>query len=335
MIKSGRTILTAFLTSSSCLGLLCSLVCVGCDQSFDPRAQLNDELVVFSLLSTDRHEQFVRVESTYMPPEFNPLSSSSDNSQSDAIVSIKAPNGIFQLRDTLLPRSDTSRYKFPLRAFVLNSFTPQRGKSYQVLVQSPTHGQVLSTVIIPDQTTIDVSAEMFDVLAHPDHYASDAPVVFTIRLSQNARAFVGRLLLCFDVLKGSEWVEEQAEIPILSSDSSSYSLDLPRYPRLSSVPSTSQVGLLYRNGYYKAIINKLNDKYHSTKVIFKWITLRLLQADRHLYEYYAVTHGSDDPYSIRLDQPMVSSISGGMGMVGAYSVDSLVTLLPERFWGDR
>jgi hypothetical protein len=222
-----------------------------------------------------------------------------------------------------------------LQAYVLSSFIPQRGKSYQVLVQSPTRGQVTSTVVIPDRTTIDLSAEMFDVLAHPDQYAPDVPIAFTIRLSQNAKAFVGRLLLCFDVLKGNQWIEEQAEIPIFSSDSSSYSLDIPRYPRLSVTPSTSQIGLLYRNGYYKAIINKLNDKYRSTKVIFKWTTLRLLQADQHLYEYYTVTHGSEDPYSIRLDQPMVSSISGVFGMVGAYSVDSLVNILPERFWGDR
>jgi hypothetical protein len=317
------------------VALVLGLLLASCDQSFDPRAELDNEIVVFSLLSTDRNAQFVRVESSYMPPDFNPLSYTGNSSQGDAFVSIKAPNGIFQFRDTLLPRSDTSRYKFPLRAYVLNPFIPQRGKTYQVLVQSPTRGQVTSTVIIPDQTIISISAEMFDVLAHPDRYGPDVPVVYTIQLSQNAKAYVGRLLLCFDVLKGSEWIEEQAEIPILSSDSSSYSLDLPRYPRFASIPSTSQVGLLYRNGYYKAIINKLNEKYHSTKVIFKWTTLRLLQADRHLYEYYTVTHGSDDPYSIRLDQPMVSSISGGLGMVGAYSVDSLVTLLPERFWGDR
>jgi hypothetical protein len=317
------------------LPLLLGLALVSCDQSFDPRAELDNELVMFSLLSTDRNAQFVRVESTYMPSEYDPLSYTADNFLSDAIVSIKAPNGIFQLRDTLLPRADTSRYKFPLHAYTLSPFTPQRGKSYQVLVQSPTRGQVTSTVIIPDRTTIDVSAEMFDVLAHPDKYGPDVPVVYTIRLSQNAKAFVGRLLLCFDVLKGDQWVEEQAEIPILSSDSLSYSLDLPRYPRLSVVPSTAQIGLLYRNGYYKAIINKLNDKYHSTKVIFKWTTLRLLQTDQHLYEYYSVTHGSEDPYSIRLDQPMVSTVSGGFGMVGAYSVDSLVNILPERFWGDR
>ena len=322
---------------SNILILLVVAACglAACDQTFDPRSALDNRIVVFSVLSTDRSAQYVRVDASYMPPEYDPLSSTTNSFQGDAIVTLKAPNGIFQFRDTLLPRPDTTRYKSALRAFVLNPFTLLRGKSYQVLVQSPTLGQVVSTVVVPDQATIALSAEMLDVLKNPDQYPKDAAVIYTVSLAKTSKAFVGHLLLYYDVLKGAEWVEEAVEIPVLSSDSTSYSLDIPRYPKLAVTPSTSQVSFLYRNGYYKAIINKLNDKYRPTKVIFKWTTLILLQADRNLYEYYTVTHGGEDPYSIRLDVPSVSSISGGLGMVGAYSLDSLVHLLPERFWGDR
>ena len=317
------------------LALLAAFTLPACDQSFDPRASLDSKMVVFSVLSTDRRAQVVRVEASYMPPEYDPLSYSTSSFQGDAIVTLKAPNGIFQFRDTLLPRPDTTRYKSPIHAFVLNPYILLRGKSYQVLVQSPTFGQVTSTVTVPDQAMIALSAEMLDVLKNPDQYPKDAAVIYTMSLARSSKAFVGRLLLYYDVLKGAEWVEEAVEIPILSSDSTSYSLDIPHYPKFAVTPSTAQVGLLYRNGYYIAIINKLNEKYHSTKVIFKWTTLILLQADRNLYEYYSVTHGGEDPYSIRLDVPSVSSISGGLGMVGAYSLDSLVHILPERFWGDR
>lgn len=55
----------------------------------------------------------------------------------------------------------------------------------------------------------------------------------------------------------------------------------------------------------------------------------------HLFHYYSSTHADQDPHSIRLDQPLVSTLSGALGMVGAYSLDSLVTLLPERCSGDR
>jgi hypothetical protein len=79
----------------------------------------------------------------------------------------------------------------------------------------------------------------------------------------------------------------------------------------------------------------VNEQYKSTRLIFKWATLVLLQADENLYDYYSVVHASRDPFSIRLDEPMISTVSGGLGLVGAYSLDSLVNILPENFWGNR
>ncbi len=308
---------------------------VGCDQPFDPRGGLQEQVVVYSVLSTDRNVQFVRIETNYMAPEFSAYSSVSDNALRDAIVSIKAQNGLYIFKDTLLTREDTSRYKFPLHAYVLNPFTPQRGRPYQIVIQSASRGLLLADVLIPGQATIALTSEVVEVLGEPDKHSQDAPIIFTAQVSGDAMAYVARLFLYYDVLKGGAWVEERAEIPVRSADSSSYSLDFPFYPRLALCPSTGRIGLQYRNGYYKAIINRLNEQYRTTKLIFKWTTLTVLQADRNLFHYYNSTHPDLDPHSIRLDQPLISTVSGGLGMVGAYSLDSLVTLLPERFWGDR
>lgn len=321
--------------------ILFALICLSvsllaaCNESFDPRASLDQKMVVFSLLSTDRDVQFVRVQTNYMPPEYDPLSYTSDNVLRDAIVTIRETNKLFQLRDTLLARSDSSRYKFPLRTFYVSSFTPQRGKSYSVIVQSPSYGQASASIVIPDRPRITLSSEMVQVLDRPDRSPQDAPIVFIVQLSGISKGYVGRLLIYYDVLKESEWIEERVEIPVSSADSSKYSLDIPKYPELTVSPNTSQIGLMYRNGYYKGILNKLNEEYKSTRLIFKWATLVLLQADKNLYDYYSVVHASRDPFSIRLDEPMISRVNSGLGLVGAYSLDSLVNILPENFWGNR
>lgn len=321
--------------------ILLVLICLSfslltaCNEAFDPRASLDEKMVVFSVLSTDRDVQFVRVQTNYMPPEYDPLSYTSDNVLRDAIVTIRESNKTFRLRDTLLARSDSTRYKFPLRTYYLNSFTPQRGKSYSVIVQSPSYGQASASIIIPDQPRITLSPEMLQVLDRPDRSPQDAPIIFIVQLSSISKGYVGRLLIYYDVLKGSEWVEERVEIPVSSADSSKYSLDIPQYPDLRVSPNTSQIGLIYRNGYYKGILNKVNEKYKSTRIIFKWATLVLLQADRNLYDYYSIVHASRDPFSIRLDEPMISRVTDGLGLVGAYSLDSLVNILPENFWGNR
>lgn len=317
-------------------GFVCSsLILAACKDTFDPRAALDKQMVVFSVLSTDRDLQFVRVQTNYMPPGYDPLSYTSDSFLSDARVSLKDASKTYLLRDTIVARSDSGRYSFPLRTFYLNRFTPQRGKTYDIIVQSPTYGQAYATIVIPEKPKITVTPEMVQIIDRPDRYALGVPIVFITQLSSLSKGYVARFLLYYDVLKGSEWVEERVEIPISSSDSSKYSLDIPKYPDLAVAPNTSQIGLLYRNGYYKGTLNILNERYKNTRLIFKWATLVVLQADRNLYDYYSITHASRDPFSIRLDEPMISRVTGGQGVIGAYSLDSTVNILPENFWGNR
>jgi hypothetical protein len=306
-----------------------------CNEVFDPRAPLDQEMVVYSILSTDRDAQIVRVQQSYLPSTFDPTSYISDNSVGNAIVTLKASNGTYILHDTLLRRSDTSRYKFPLRAYAINSFIPLWGETYQVIVQSSYYGVASSSVTIPGQSTITLSPELKQVVDHPESYAPDTPMIFVVQLSGVSRGFVGRFLLYYNVLKGSRWVEERVEIPASSSDTSNYSLDYPRYPELALTPSTSQVALFYRNGYYRAVLNKVNSQYQSNRLVFKWATFVVMQADENLFDYYSSTHASLDPHSIRLDEPLVSKVNGGLGVVGAYSLDSLVNLLPGNFLGNR
>ena len=306
-----------------------------CNDNFDPRAPLDSKIVVFSVLSTDRDMQFVTVQRNYMPNSFDPVSYSSDNSLNDALVTLRESNRTYVLRDTVLARPDTSRFRFPIRTYYLTPFVPTRGKTYQLLVQSPTMGQAWATITVPSLPKITLKPDMVQILDRPDRYGNNVPIIYIIQLSNGTKGYLARLLLYYDVLKSSEWVEERAEIPITSADSASFSLDIPIYPQMTAAPQTSQIGLIYRTGYYRGIINRLNEKYKSTNLIFKWATLVVLQADQNLFDYYSSTHASQDPFSIRLDEPSVSGINGGLGMAGAYTLDSLVNILPEKFWGNR
>jgi hypothetical protein len=76
-------------------------------------------------------------------------------------------------------------------------------------------------------------------------------------------------------------------------------------------------------------------RYASNKIIYKWVVFDVLQADQNLYDYYASVQEYRDPRSIRLDEPMYSRVNGGLGFAGAYTLDSLLYVLPENFPGNR
>ena len=313
-------------------GLLAS-----CNQPFDPRGPQNPQIVVYTVLSTDRTVQYVRVNSTYMPTGYDATTFTEDTWISDASVKLIGAGKTWSFRDTSLARPDTSRYKFPLRMYAIKPFVPERGKAYNLLVESPTLGVAQATVTVPAKPTIGLASTSVSMLAQPLSAAPDGTIEFTVDLSSTTGGYTNHLYIYYDVLKGSRWVEERFEIPLepIPRDTS-YSLDQPIYDQLNPTSLSKRVTVQFKAGYFQKIIKKLTTiQYVNTHLIYKWIVLTVLQTDRNLFAYYKSVRGYQDPFSIRLDQPLYSKIDRGVGLVGAYALDSLTFVLSEDFGGNR
>lgn len=311
---------------------LAMLFFASCNQPFDPRAPFQQQMVVFSIFSTDRNVQFVRVERNYMPADFDPLAYNLDNSVENALVTIKDGADIYRFRDTTLPRSDTSRFKFPLHAYACTPFSVQFGKSYEVTVQSPQLGAASASVTVPARGLPTMALVTPSILDDPSGHRDDADIIFNAVLSNSAKGFVGQLYVDYDVLKGTEWSEERVEVPLAFAGPELRDLRLARYPELTARTPISRVAVAYKNDLYRAVLRSVSsERYRPNKLIFNRIVYQFLQADKNLFNYYSIAHSYRDAQSMRLDEPMYSNVSGGVGLVGAYALDSLVHLLPENF----
>lgn len=303
-----------------------------CSEQFDPRSELEPRLVLFSILSTERTEQYVRVEQNYMPPDYDPIAYKLDEAVGGAVVTINDGRATFRLSDTALTRADTSRYPFPIRSYVLRPFTPVPGESYTVTATTPQHGFVTASVIVPARTVLGAGSLTLAVLDRPAEFDEKAAISFPVILSATTGGYVGRLYVYYDVLKGTEWVEERAEIPMSFLSPSLEDLQYALYPRLTARPTRNLTSVAFdKKLYAKMLSYTADEKYKSQKLIFKWAVFQFTQVDKNLYNYHASVHANRDPHSIRLDEPSYSNVSGGYGVVGAYTLDSLVHVLPENF----
>lgn len=308
----------------------------GCNQPFDPKGPLDKQMVIFCVLSTDRKVHFVRVERSYMPSEYDPTAYNSDNAVTDAQVIINGAGKYYQMRDTVLPRPDTSRYKFPLHVYVVNPLAIANGKAYGVSVQSPCMGAIYATTLVPDKGYITLDVSAYAILVDPTRLSANTPIDFFVQLSPIAKGYIGRFIICYDVVKNNEWVEEHVEVPVPLGYSTFYGPNVPLYPQMTRCPSTNRAAMQYQVGQYLGVIDGLrNGSYARNRLSFKWAVLRLVQVEQNLYKYYTTVHAFQDPYSIRLDEPLFSGIKGGEGVVGAYTLDSLVFLYPENFFGNQ
>jgi hypothetical protein len=307
-----------------------------CNQPFDPRAPLDQQMVVYTVLSTDRTVQYVRVNSNYMPSGYDATAYTTDTRLA-ANVRLIGDNTYLYFRDTAIARPDTSRYKFPLRLYTANPFVPGRGKSYNLIVESPTLGVTQASVTVPAKPIIGLSSISTPMLAQPLSADKDSRIEYTVDLAGTAGGYTSHLYIYYDVLKGNKWVEERFEVPLEPQTlDTTYSLERPTYDQLNPTSLSKRVTVRFRAGYLQKIIKKLTlVQYADTHLIFKWIVLTVLQTDRNLFAYYKSVRGYQDPLSIRLDQPLYSKIDGGVGLVGAYALDSLTFVLPEVFGGNR
>ena len=308
----------------------------GCNQPFDPRGELDQKPVVFSVLSTDRNVQFVRVERSYMPAGYDALADTSDKSIRNAIVTISDGGATLRLRDTTLCRNDTSRLKLPIRAYVVSPFRPIYGGSYNIRVEANGFGQASELVLIPTKPLLDVDAGSTAVVDQPGSHQKGEVVLFSITLGDAAYGFIGRMFIDYDVLKDGQWEEGRVEIPMSFAIPGSGDFSYVIYPQLRhKTLNNHAVGIYMNDVYTRALIEVAYTKYGSTKIVFNRAVFRLLQVDRNLYSYYMTTHSYSDPHSTRLDEPNFSGVVGGVGLIGSYTLDSLVHLLPENFAFDR
>lgn len=312
----------------------CVVSTLSCNEPFEPRAPLESKLVVFSILSTDRNDQVVRVERTYMPSGYDAMSYTIDGFVPGALVTIRESNNTHTLRDTTFARPDTSRYDFPLRAYFVRPLSIEYGKAYQVNVRSPQFAEATASVVVPAKPMMSMTPLSSAVMQSPSSQEDSAEIVFTNTLGVGGKGWIGRLLVCFSVFKNGTWVEGRIEVPFYFINPRPF-LNI-RYGELTPSGFNNRSASVYLNIEYRAtFIKVLYEMYPNTSVTFPRVVYELVQVDENLYNYFMVMHSGKDAFSVRVDEPLYTNLTGGVGIVGAYTVDSLVQVLPRDFVFNR
>ena len=302
-----------------------ALFLLSCNHPFSPKGPFEQQLVVYSVLSSARDLQFVRVYTNYDVSGFDPFENASDRPVAGAQVTVTGARGTYVFRDTLLPRSDTSRYKTPIAAYVAG-WRPEPGQTYTLVVNAANVGSTSATVTLPGQSQTFSWYPGTDILDYPDSNKKITYFEAYARISQLTKVYTFQLMIDYDVLTSAGWQKQSIEVPVYASDPSFRGV---MYPSL-------QNAYIYASGSYEkyayvSTLIRVSTQYGSTNLVFKRIVFRLLQLDVNWYNYYNTVRMFRDPYSIRLDEPDFTNLSRGYGLFGACTVDSLVHDYPADF----
>lgn len=295
----------------------------GCDGVFDPKGTFEQRLVIFGLLTPGSDSVQIRLQSTYDPPGSDPLATTEGPDLSGAAATVLWGSGQATLRDTLVPYP--GRYTTGLHLLTA-PLRVARGTAYTVRVDLAGYGRVEASTIVPGPAPIYLRDE---VLLHNPAATND--LVILIGMAPEARGYLPRLLLEYEIVSQGNRVERREVPSDLVTTESQVS---PEYPRLQGAPSDRSAGSTsyglyqYRSDAYRYLLQRLYETYGQADLRFRRAILTVTTVDRHLYTYYFLVNGFFDLYTVRTDEPDYSNVEGGVGFVGSYAVDSLVVTLP-------
>lgn len=301
------------------------LLFTSCNDSFSPKGPFEHQLVVYSVLSTGRDIQFVRVYTNYDVSGFDPFQNNSDTPVKGARVVITGPRGSYSLKDTLLARPDTSRYKSPIAAYT-GRWRVEPGQTYTLTVDAPGIGTTSASVVTPNlsQTKYWYS---IDILDDPDNYKGTTNWVGAYTgLIPSMKAYSYQLVIEYLVLTSGEWKAESIEVPMWASSNFAY----VGYPSVSKT-YYYYAGGAYSKDIYARTLQRVVKLHAASKLIFQRIVFRFLLLDQNWWNYYSTVRKFQDPYSIRLDEPDFTDLNNGYGLFGALTVDSLEHTYPAEF----
>ncbi|MBI3110742.1 MAG: DUF4249 family protein [Ignavibacteriales bacterium] len=300
------------------------LCCLSCDESFSPKGPYEPVLVVYSVLSNRKQEQYVRVYSTYDPPRFDPYEVSVETPVRDAFVRITRQSTSIVLHDTVVYRRDTLRYRDGIHVYVGNSPTPEPGQTYSLEVQAPGFPTASSSVTLPAKAIFQFAATAAAAIQNP-RFAR--PIDVGVNISTLTRLFQIQLFVVFEYREGSVVRADSMEVPLSAPDTSLTDAQwpLPAY--------ADRQGIVQRFGgtAYKAIMDRIVYK-HSVAVKFVRTTVHVTQVGEPLFNYHNIIGGFNDEFSIRTDQPDYTNIAGGFGLFAAYVLENFHRPYPDNFY---
>lgn len=303
----------------------------GCEDGFDPKGSFDQGLAVYSILRSTSDSQFVRVHMTYDPPGFDPLEHTTEPDLSGASVVFRSDSGVITLRDSLVSHPDPLRYGGQLRVFYESSFRPHRGLPYTLTVGVPGYEQATSMAIVPSPP-LEFRVSNTGILSSPRLYETqDISVVF--KAPPEARGFLARFYIEYEVLAPSVSVE-RTEIPLrMLVSSGNVTLQYPELaPLVPAIdrPFSVVTYWSFQTEAYRFMLDDIVQQYGLSNLRFRAAIFHLYLVDESLYKYYHIANGFRDEYSIRTDLPDYSNVQGGVGVVGAISLDSLrLTVTPN------
>lgn len=269
-----------------------------CSEDFDPYGEFVQQYALNCIIKVDSTRQMATLSRSYEPQNIDPNNGTFDPFISGALVQIIYRDSVYTLRDTLIQRADSSKFKFDLKAYYIDGFKPVAPNKIEIRATAP-DGTILSS-------KIDLVPSLY-ITSTPGFLGVNENIGFRWQPFVEGLWHLPRLKIVYSKLDETPEKLYTVEVP------TRFINNLPYYPEISRSTAIE---------YSKEAIEfemrniSINDQ-QKENYKFYYLTLELLSFDEYLSSYITLAGGFDE-LSIRLDEINYTNIQGGFGIFGSY-----------------
>lgn len=292
-----------------------SAIFISCDDNLSPKTPFTEQYALYCVLNTDTTYQTAYISKSYDVEGFDPLTNTTDPALEGADIRIRV-NGqaVYNFTETTTARTDTSRYKTPVKYYELNNLKINDNDRIEIWA-SLRNGKILWSY-----TQAPPNSLLYFETATREYFPSvTAPQTLDIKFGWT--------------ILGSQYGDKvfyfypQLELVYSKADNPG-KLYRKIVPKMISASSGSVINPTVTSNktayfYYEAIVKAFEvisegDPQKSNYIIHN-AEFTLLFLDRYSASYMASASTFRDEFSMRIDAPDYTNIQNGYGVFGVYS----------------
>lgn len=289
--------------STILIGIFIAALQLSCDDDVLLKTDFVEKAVVYGMIDVESSEHKIIVQKNFEDKtEFN-----NDLFVEDATVKLISNNDL-----ALLTLSHGKDGNEPQKFYYTDNFLPNKGVNLSLRVELP-NGNILSSEISPPSfTLLFFEQEKIKIPLQSDNFTNNSSKISWIIKTKNENiAFRTYFFIDYYYYENDNKIEKRVEIPIayIKQDNNSY----PIYPDISQQP--------YVRYYQNDVETTLFEISKGDTTGFYTISggaFELYIMEENIAKYLSTTEAFQNQFSIKVYEPEVGNIEGGLGLFGAY-----------------
>lgn len=308
--------------------VISALIFISCDDQVNPKADFEEVYVLSCIIKTDTTFQVATISHSYDVEGFDPTTNTKDPFIKGAKVKLFYGENVIEFRDTAIARDPDSRYKTPMNFYYTNKFKTTSTPVLMRIEATLPNGKVLSA----SSELISIYSVYLNSLNVP---ISSDPISSKLNftwgewtLTPNSKGvyYAPELVILYTQNKDGQKIKKQKKVPSFYANTANGLL--PIYPQIQAGTKSESFEM---DAIKKAMAEISEGDPNKSNYKIDGVIFRLLLMDAGLASYYSLQKTFLDEFSVRVNQPDITNIKGGLGVFGNYTIKQINVDITREF----